>query len=303
MNCTPCRVANTLYAYSDSIVIGTADALTNYYILIKDNVSGKLLRYTVTSDYAGLITLTFPYKTIFDPTVTYTLWVTAIDSECEVPIEIDCATVTCIELHFKSLVQADGTQVQLPSQVIVITPAKKCLCITPSILKALKPYKAYSVLLTQYVQQSGLLIAGIEYTITDCQTGDDFTNVGASINATGVIFIATGTTPTNWTNLSSLTTNQPPAVDVLENGIGNIVWTRNINGVYAATLANAFPQFKTYHNVSKNDVFNYLSVWVSTSTIQVQTTIPTVNSIGSPVQNPVSDGLLLITPFEIRVYS
>jgi len=51
---------------------------------------------------------------------------------------------------------------------------------------------------------SGLLVTGRDYKIVTYVAGDDFTNVGASSNATGVTFTATGTTPTNWTNGSTL---------------------------------------------------------------------------------------------------
>jgi hypothetical protein len=51
---------------------------------------------------------------------------------------------------------------------------------------------------------SGLLVIGQIYTITDFQPGDNFTNVGAASNATGQTFIATGTTPTTWTNFSTV---------------------------------------------------------------------------------------------------
>jgi hypothetical protein len=54
------------------------------------------------------------------------------------------------------------------------------------------------------LQTSGLLTIGKVYHIYDYNVGDDFTNVGAASNATGEIFTATGTTPTTWTNGSSL---------------------------------------------------------------------------------------------------
>ena len=61
------------------------------------------------------------------------------------------------------------------------------------------------VLYVQYNDAtSGSLTVGKKYIITDFQAGDDFTNVGASSNATGVEFVATGTTPTTWTNGSTL---------------------------------------------------------------------------------------------------
>lgn len=52
---------------------------------------------------------------------------------------------------------------------------------------------------------SGTLTVGQRYRITTFVAGDDFTNVGAGSNATGVEFVATGTTPTTWTNSSTLT--------------------------------------------------------------------------------------------------
>lgn len=51
---------------------------------------------------------------------------------------------------------------------------------------------------------SGTLVFGRRYLIQSFVTGDDFTNVGAALNVTGVEFYATGTTPTTWTNASSL---------------------------------------------------------------------------------------------------
>jgi len=53
-------------------------------------------------------------------------------------------------------------------------------------------------------QTSGALIVGVKYIISDFNAGDDFTNVGAASNATGIIFTATGTTPTTYSNGSTL---------------------------------------------------------------------------------------------------
>lgn len=53
-------------------------------------------------------------------------------------------------------------------------------------------------------QKSGLLVSGRRYKITAFVTGDDFTNLGAGSNATGIVFTATSTTPTTWTHSSSL---------------------------------------------------------------------------------------------------
>lgn len=51
---------------------------------------------------------------------------------------------------------------------------------------------------------SGTLTSGKRYQIQTFVAGDSFTNVGAAANETGVIFTASGTTPTTWTNGSTL---------------------------------------------------------------------------------------------------
>jgi hypothetical protein len=53
-------------------------------------------------------------------------------------------------------------------------------------------------------QSSGTLTSSTVYKIVEYKSGDNFTNVGASSNATGVQFTASGATPTTWTNGSRL---------------------------------------------------------------------------------------------------
>lgn len=57
-------------------------------------------------------------------------------------------------------------------------------------------------------QTSGALISGKEYTILTYVAGDDFSNiatvVSGTINTTGCVFTATGTTPTDYTNGSTI---------------------------------------------------------------------------------------------------
>ena len=60
-------------------------------------------------------------------------------------------------------------------------------------------------------QNKGLLIIGRKYTIKTFVAGDNFTSVAnvvsGTINTTGCVFIAIGTTPTTWTNQSILTSS------------------------------------------------------------------------------------------------
>lgn len=52
---------------------------------------------------------------------------------------------------------------------------------------------------TDVTQTSGSLVVGQSYLIETYLGTDNFTNVGASANVAGQLFIATGTTPTTWT--------------------------------------------------------------------------------------------------------
>jgi len=58
--------------------------------------------------------------------------------------------------------------------------------------------------LSQTPLTSGTLVIGQRYVIDVFNVGDDFTNVGASSNAEGIEFVASGTTPTAWTEASEL---------------------------------------------------------------------------------------------------
>lgn len=57
---------------------------------------------------------------------------------------------------------------------------------------------------TQTGQTSGTLVASKRYRITTYVASDSFTNLGAASNATGVEFVSSGTTPTTYTNGSTL---------------------------------------------------------------------------------------------------
>lgn len=58
-----------------------------------------------------------------------------------------------------------------------------------------------------------LLVVNQVYRILSYASGDDFTNVGASSNATGVVFIATGSIAADWTHGSILNALGPALLD------------------------------------------------------------------------------------------
>ena len=120
----------------------------------------------------------------------------------------------------------------------------------------------YKALLTQLGSQTGTtlndfndgLIIGETYTITDYVSGDSFSNVAnvtsGVIDTTGCEFIATGETPTNWDNGSTLVSSGNLVVKVLENNLGyDIEWvTGEIGaGVYLGFNSITGPLYNTFN--------------------------------------------------------
>lgn len=111
-------------------------------------------------------------------------------------------------------------------------------------------YKSYVAYVNQTTssQTSGVLIVGHSYTIKTYVAGDDFVNVGGT-NVTGNTFTASGTTPTNYTNGSTLVDNTLSVITptVLQSNLpGTVVWTRVSAGIYRGTLAGAFLEPNTH---------------------------------------------------------
>lgn len=141
-------------------------------------------------------------------------------------------------------------------------------------------FKTYSALLTQTGSLTattvddflGSLIIGELYEITTYNSGDDFSNVAdvvsGVINQTGCIFVATGGTPLDWTNGSTLVSDGGLIVDELENSLGfNVQWDWAplggsgyyfmFNGDIGPT-DNTFPRNRTSGTVSVKYGFNVM---------------------------------------------
>lgn len=138
-------------------------------------------------------------------------------------------------------------------------------------------------------------------TFTITAVSDDFTNVGAPSNATGVFFIATGTTPAVWTESSELTydTAAPTAV-VLENTIGNVWFTFVADGIYRINSDGLFSVNKTivYNNQGElSDLIN--NTYVSSSF----NNNPNFVSISSgTVYDANSNGLIGLVGLSIEIH-
>jgi len=121
----------------------------------------------------------------------------------------------------------------------------------------------YKALLTQLGSQTGTtlndfndgLIIGETYTITDYVSGDSFSNVAnvtsGVIDTTGCEFIATGETPTNWYNESTLVSSGNLVVTVLENNLGfDIEWVEEFlvdQGIYIGFNSTTGPLYNTFN--------------------------------------------------------
>lgn len=85
-----------------------------------------------------------------------------------------------------------------------------------------------------------------------------------------------------------------PIVTILENTIGDIVWTRTVAGDYRGTLTGAFPdQDSTYLMLSNTNTGQVLISWLSANQIRIRTFDFAVNYI---------DGQLTYNTIEIRTY-
>lgn len=93
----------------------------------------------------------------------------------------------------------------------------------------------------------------------------------------------------------SQTGTSDPIVTVLENTIGDIVWTRALAGRYEGTLVGAFPdQSKTYLLNSITQTNNYIRFyWTSANVVQIRT---------ADFTNTLQDGQLDFNTIEIRTY-
>lgn len=101
-----------------------------------------------------------------------------------------------------------------------------------------------------------------------------------------------------YTGLISQTGTDNPAVVIMENTIGNIVWTRTANGHYQGYLPGEFLASKTFLLTSSDYSIN--------PTNQARQFFRNSNdyiSILTQINGIIADGLLENTPIEIRIYN
>jgi len=159
--------------------------------------------------------------------------------------------------------------------------------------------KVYEALLTQQVstQNSGVLVVGRAYLITSLEAGDNFSNVGYV--ADGVIFTATGNTPTDWTNGTVVVdvADSAPVATVLENSLGSVQYTYLEVGVFTATLTGQFTENKTLVIIGQTSLTDRIGASVSNLTENKFTIYTNRTDTGVFVNNGLTR-----TPLIIKVY-
>ena len=187
----------------------------------------------------------------------------------------------------------------------------------------------YKALLTDIGSQTGTslnnfggfndgFIIGETYTITDYVSDDDFSNIAdvqsGVINTTGCVFIATGETPTNWNNGSTLVSSGNLVVTVLENNLGfDIEWVDGEGldpGIYFGFNSTTGPLYNTFN---RNTTFilgggnpnpyygpNLLETFIGPITLSEKDDAIVVAIFDTEILEPVSDSLYYF-PVEIQV--
>ena len=174
------------------------------------------------------------------------------------------------------------------------------------------PYKVFTALISQSGDSSTLNLPvgssfeiGRTYTIASYVAGDNFTNIGATQNATGSVFIATGATPSTWVDngkntTSILYTPGSPVVKILENTLGHVWFEYITTGQYLLKSNNLFTDNKTTITIGSegysgdyNRIINISREDSNSSQIFIEAYSDTT----------LSDGLLYYTTIEVKVYN
>ena len=101
-----------------------------------------------------------------------------------------------------------------------------------------------------------------------------------------------------YTGLISQTGTSNPTVVIMENTIGNIVWTRNTNGTYQGYLPGEFLAAKTFLLTSGDYAIN-----PTNQARQFFRTSDDYIFISTQINGIIADGLLDNTPIEVRIYN
>ena len=127
-------------------------------------------------------------------------------------------------------------------------------------------YKVYSATVIQgggndfiTIYPGDFFEIGRTYRIHSYGGSDDFTNIGAIANVSGMYFVATGTTPAVWNDSDIDYIVGTPVFNVLENTIGNVIWRYNDKGDYSGFVLDTNGDPVDIFFKDKTPTLNYFS--------------------------------------------
>ena len=124
---------------------------------------------------------------------------------------------------------------------------------------------------------------------------------GLSINNGAQTIIYDGKLYKVYSAIFNQFSSNAPTVTILENTIGNIIWTRNDTGNYSGTLVNAFSSGITMSPQNAINIINGSLDGCKLEVINANQDVISINTYDST--NIVSDGLLSDIFIEIRIYN
>lgn len=104
MSCSNCTEAKLIPTCTGLLHIGTFTPSTDYWVYVKNLITGIVYRQTRTTNEAGLLTfdLTSPDTSAYSPNFDYELWVTSTDINMSdyIPININGIDYDCLNIGF-----------------------------------------------------------------------------------------------------------------------------------------------------------------------------------------------------------
>ena len=157
-------------------------------------------------------------------------------------------------------------------------------------------------------QTSGALVIGKRYTILDFNTGDIFTNVAnvisGTINTTGCVFDAIGTTPTTYSNGSTLAHYETQSFTYAELKAGLGIGTKVYKALLTQTGTSAPVATVLVNTLSGTPVWSYSAVGQYAMTLNGEFLAAKTIVLGSSYNvdiNRSNDDAILVSSFSSRV--
>ena len=104
MICSPCRATKELPACLQRLHIGIVQATTDYDVYIRDVTTGRIEKYTSTSNGSGLLSFDFAQRCAVNH--AYELWVVLKDASVEDRVDVlisgEVDPYQCFSISFES---------------------------------------------------------------------------------------------------------------------------------------------------------------------------------------------------------